>query len=134
MYLQVFVFKITEKNTVISSDFLVWKFCGKSQFPHGFGRIARNYAETVFPQNFHTRKSGEVTVFFPVDKASFEDVILIISVINRAWWKSRTQSRDVRTPGTPTNIRDPLELPDVMREKHFSGIIISFVYLRGYSF
>ena len=33
----------TVKNTVISPDFLVWKF---------------------FPQNFHTRKSGEITVFF----------------------------------------------------------------------
>ena len=35
------------KNTVISPDFLVWKFCGKAQFPHSFGRIAQNYAETV---------------------------------------------------------------------------------------
>ena len=32
------------KNTVISPNFLVWKFCGKAQFPHSFGR---NYAETV---------------------------------------------------------------------------------------
>ena len=24
----------TAKNTVISPDFLVWKFCGKAQFPH----------------------------------------------------------------------------------------------------
>ena len=37
----------TAKNTVISPDFLVWKFCGKAQFPHNFGRFARNYAETV---------------------------------------------------------------------------------------
>ena len=37
----------TEKNTVISSDFLVWKFCGKTQFPHSFGQLARYYAETV---------------------------------------------------------------------------------------
>ena len=35
------------ENTVISPDFLVCKFCGKEQFPHSFGRIARNYAETV---------------------------------------------------------------------------------------
>ena len=28
------------KNTVISPDFLVWKFYGKTQFPHGFRRIA----------------------------------------------------------------------------------------------
>ena len=48
------------KNTVITPNFLVWKFCGKAQFPHSFGRFA-NYA---FPQNVHTRKSGEITVFF----------------------------------------------------------------------
>ena len=38
---------ITVKNTVIPPNFLVWKFCGKAQFPHSFGRIAQNYAETV---------------------------------------------------------------------------------------
>ena len=37
----------TAKSTAISSDFLVWKFCGKAQFPHSFGRFARNCAETV---------------------------------------------------------------------------------------
>ena len=35
---------------MISPDFLVWKFCGKAQFP----------------QYFHTRKSCEITVFFAV--------------------------------------------------------------------
>ena len=33
----------TAKNAVISPDFLVWKFCGKAQFPHSFGR----FVETV---------------------------------------------------------------------------------------
>ena len=37
----------TSKNTVISPNFLVWKFCGKAQFPHSFGQIAQNCAETV---------------------------------------------------------------------------------------
>ena len=37
----------TAKNTVISPNFLVWKFRGKAQFPHSFGQIAQNYAETV---------------------------------------------------------------------------------------
>ena len=37
----------TAKNTVISPDFLVWKFCGKAQFLDSFGRFARNYAEIV---------------------------------------------------------------------------------------
>ena len=30
----------TAKNTVISPDFLVWKFFGKAQFPYSFGQIA----------------------------------------------------------------------------------------------
>ena len=29
---------------------MVCKFCGKTQFPHSFGRFARNYAETA---SFH---------------------------------------------------------------------------------
>ena len=41
----------TAKNTVISPNFLVWKFCGK---------------DFAFPQNFHTKKLGEITVFFAV--------------------------------------------------------------------
>ena len=55
----------TVKNTVISPNFLVWKYCGKVQFPHSFGhpKLCGNCA---FPQNFHTRKLGEITVFFAV--------------------------------------------------------------------
>ena len=57
----------TAKNTVISRNFLVWKFCGKAQLPHSFRRFARKYAETVsFPQNFHTKKLGQITVFYAV--------------------------------------------------------------------
>ena len=54
------------KNTVVSCNFLVWKFCGKAQFPHSFVRpkLCRNCA---FPQNFHTRKLGETAVFFAVE-------------------------------------------------------------------
>ena len=36
------------ENSVISPNFLVWKFCGKAHFPHSFGLFARNYEETVF--------------------------------------------------------------------------------------
>ena len=60
------------KNTEISPNFLVWKFCGKTQFPHSFGRFVRNYSETAFPQNFHTRKLGEITVFFTVPIKTFK--------------------------------------------------------------
>ena len=37
----------TAQNIVISPNFMVWKFCGKTQFPHSLGQIAQNYAETV---------------------------------------------------------------------------------------
>ena len=46
-YVQLHAKAYTAKNPVISPNFLVWKFYGKAQFPHSFGRIARNYAETV---------------------------------------------------------------------------------------
>ena len=44
--------KNTEKVTVVSSNFLVWKFCGKAQFPYSFGRFAQNYAETCLSTKF----------------------------------------------------------------------------------
>ena len=44
---QFYIIKYTLKNTVISPNFLAWKFCGKAQFLHSFGRFARKYAETV---------------------------------------------------------------------------------------
>ena len=34
-------------DTVILSNFQVWKFCGKAQFLYSFGRITQNFAETV---------------------------------------------------------------------------------------
>ena len=50
LYRGMAVVMCTAKNTIISPDFLVWKFCGNC----------------AFPQNFRTRKSGEITVFFAV--------------------------------------------------------------------
>ena len=38
-------------------SFLVWKFCGHAQFPHSFGRIARNSAGTVPFQKFSTTEN-----------------------------------------------------------------------------
>ena len=37
----------TEKNTVISPNFLVCKFCGKAQFPHSFGRFAMLFTKNL---------------------------------------------------------------------------------------
>ena len=41
-------------NIVISPNFLVGKIFGKAQFSHSFGRITRNYAETVSVRKFST--------------------------------------------------------------------------------
>ena len=55
---------LTAKNTATSSNFLLWKFCGKAQFPHSFGGIRPKLCgKCVFPQNFHARKLGEITIF-----------------------------------------------------------------------
>ena len=62
--------RYTAKNPVISPDFLVWKFCGKAQFPHNFGLFAR----------FHTRKLGEITEFFDVI-AQFFSINLQIAAV-----------------------------------------------------
>ena len=49
--------QLTTKNTVISPNFLVWKFCGKAQFPHSFmANHPKLYGNCTFPQNFYTRK------------------------------------------------------------------------------
>ena len=50
------------KNTVISTNFLVWKFCGKTQFPNR----PKLWGNCAFPRNLYTRKLGELTVFFVV--------------------------------------------------------------------
>ena len=52
--------RCTAKNTPISPNFLVRKFCGKAQLSHSFGRIAQHYAETVPLM----RIFGEIMVFF----------------------------------------------------------------------
>ena len=59
--------------------------------------------------------------------------------------KSSQPSRTVPIAGTPSNPLGPQEFPwdqpgttgiprDVMREKDFSEVIISFLYLKSYSF
>ena len=53
----------TAKNTLISPNFMVWKFCGKAQFLHSFGRFARNYAKTVpFHNTYLVYYRGKTTV------------------------------------------------------------------------
>ena len=63
----------TAKNTVISPNFLVCTFCGKAQFPQ---KLCGNCA---FPQNFYSRKLGEITVFFPQCKDRWKDHLVSYS-------------------------------------------------------
>ena len=47
-------------------DLISWcgKFVERHSFPQSFARTAQNSAETAFPRNFHTRKLGEISIFF----------------------------------------------------------------------
>ena len=72
----------TVENTVISPNFLVWKFCGKAQFSHSFGRIPKLFGNYAFPQNFHTRTSSEITVFFAALKDVDIEKVLICNKIS----------------------------------------------------
>ena len=54
-------------NTVISPNFLVWKFCAKAQFLHSFGRFAQNYAENVPFHKIQPKSSSTANAnFIPV--------------------------------------------------------------------
>ena len=46
----------SQVSTVISPYILIWKFCGKAQFPQNFERFAQNYEEIV---SFHKNSSPE---------------------------------------------------------------------------
>ena len=54
---------ITEKNFVISPNFLVSKICRKAQSTH---RLRKLHIKYDFPQNFRTRKLGKISGFFAV--------------------------------------------------------------------
>ena len=54
---------IIASNTVISPNVLVWKFCGKAN------RV-KLFENCVFPENFDTRKLGEITVSYVVGLTS----------------------------------------------------------------
>ena len=72
----------TAKKNVILPNFLVWKFCGKVQFPHIFRQIAQNYANyCTFPQNFHTKKLGENMVFFAVIWFNLQNYLISITSV-----------------------------------------------------
>ena len=57
----------TAKTTVNSPNFLVWIFCGKTQFSQSLkANRPKLCGNRVFPQIFHTKKLGKITVFIAV--------------------------------------------------------------------
>ena len=70
----------TVKNTVISPNFLVWKFCSKARFLHGFGRLARNYAETL-PFNKISTPENQVKLRYFLQWYSL--IILDVIIVKR---------------------------------------------------
>ena len=46
----------TTNNTVISRNFLIWKFCRKAQFPYSFGRFARNMRKMCLSTKFSNQE------------------------------------------------------------------------------
>ena len=69
--------------TVISPNLLVYKFCGKEQFPQSFERFGGNCA---FPQNLHTRKLDEITAFYVVSSCT---IILTVFILYKGCCISR---------------------------------------------
>ena len=69
------------KNIVISPNFLVWKFCGKEQFPHSFGRFARNYTETVPFHKISTPRNQVKLLYFFAMK-SYEELLAVSNHIS----------------------------------------------------
>ena len=61
-----FVDTHTAKNTVISPNFLVWKFYGKAKFRIVLPYLPKLGGNCAFSQNFHTTKLGKIAVFFTV--------------------------------------------------------------------
>ena len=57
---------ITAKNTAISPNFLVWKFCGNAQFPHSFAWISEIYLENVRFQKISTPRNSGITIYYVV--------------------------------------------------------------------
>ena len=72
------------KNTKLSPNFLEWEYCGKAQFPHSFGRITRNYAETVL---FHKISAPEIRWNFGVFRNDYCQI-----------WQQRPRKTIVETP------------------------------------
>ena len=92
----------TMKNTVISPNFLVQKFCGKAQFPYSFGRIAQNYAETVHFHKISTTgnqvklqyfsQRQEIMKYQENPKISWDTILFPVSPTEINFWHQRSKN------------------------------------------
>ena len=74
----------------------MWKFCGNAQFPRvNRARLCGNWA---FPQNFHTRKLGEVMVFYTMKPNSSWTVFWEFSRVFQVYVLWNFKIRTVLTP------------------------------------
>ena len=79
----------TAKNTLISPNFLVWKFCGKAQFPHSFGRYSFHIVSGESPKTmwklFLSSKfpHQEITRNYGIFRG---DVLLNVSFLILKWF------------------------------------------------
>ena len=80
----------TAKNAVISPDFLVWRFYGKTQFPHSFRRLARNYAETVPFRKIRAKSKPNINVLLSLIAGYFKNLVglrlLLVTYLSQ--WKT----------------------------------------------
>ena len=75
---------------IILANFLVWRFCGETQFPKSIGRCPKLCGNCVFSQTFHSGKLAEITVFYAVSlntlgKRVAVKVILILSICGQRY-------------------------------------------------
>ena len=69
-----------KKITVISPNFLIWKFCGKSQFPYSFR--PKTMRKLCLSKKFAHEALREITVFFLV-----VDSIHVKLIVFEIFWR-----------------------------------------------
>ena len=108
----------TSENSVISPNFLVWKFCGKAQFPHSLGRIARNSAESVPFHKISTPENYVKLRYFTLGRQLFSQKSTNINVSQCLKYSARAMSE--------INSNLPVNVPDWHPWRRFGTIIVKF--------
>ena len=74
----------TAKNTVISHDFLEWKFCGKAQFPHSFGR---KFPHQKIRWNYGIFRSDKTYTFMKaLELLKWETMLNLLEILEDFVW------------------------------------------------